>query len=79
MPTIETFFPSPSFNLPVTCLYNSFSAGTLKCSIREMRAVKIVIGLLDRFSHPVKSCKIVCAKIFPAHPGKKTLCSENDY
>lgn len=40
-----------------------------------MRVVNILIRLLDHFSHPVKSCKIVCAKIFPAHPGKKKLCA----
>lgn len=60
-------------------LYNRFSAGTLKCSIREMKVVSILIRLLHNFSHPVKNCKIVCAETFPTHTEKKTLCSENDY
>lgn len=67
--------PSSSCNLPVICLYNSFSAWTPKCSVEEMRVVNILTRLFHHFSHPVKTCKIVCAKTFLAHTDKKKLCA----
>lgn len=39
-----------------------------------MRVVNILMRLLHHFNDPVKSCKIVCAEIFPAHIEKK-LCT----